>query len=190
MAAKTTAEVVERQSEEDRNTATVAVAAKAIVEGGGVAGRQGGGGDRSDSCHGVQRSLSDVVDNHRSTGESWSNTSPNNDGESDGGGEKNRHTTSSYRRQTAILPDHTDSRGGVLDIVHCRRVGGGGVGGVGVGGAHPSDDRKDDDESGGRGDTRDFRGDCDDVARYRRRHIRRGCDQDYDDDDDNAGHTT
>jgi hypothetical protein len=28
------------------------------------------------------------------------------------------------------------------------------------------------------------------VARYRRRHIRRGCDQDYDDDDDNAGHTT
>jgi hypothetical protein len=28
------------------------------------------------------------------------------------------------------------------------------------------------------------------VARYRRRHISRGCDQDYDDDDDNVGHTT
>jgi hypothetical protein len=28
------------------------------------------------------------------------------------------------------------------------------------------------------------------VAGYRLRQIRRGCDQDYDDDDDNAGHTT
>jgi hypothetical protein len=93
--------VVERQSEEDCNTATVAVAAKAIVEGGGVA------------C----RSSSDIVDDHRSTGKSWSNTSPNNYGGGGGGGEKNRHTTSSYWRQTVILPDYTDARGGVLDIV-------------------------------------------------------------------------
>ena len=50
-----------------------------------------------------------------------------------------------HRRRTAILPDCTDSCGGVLDVVHCRRVGGGGGGG-----AHPSDDRKDDDKSGGR----------------------------------------
>jgi hypothetical protein len=28
------------------------------------------------------------------------------------------------------------------------------------------------------------------VAGYRLCHIRRGCDQDYDDNDDNAGHTT
>ena len=168
------------------------MAAKAIVEGGGAAGRQGGGGDRSDSCHRVQRSSSDVVDDHHSTGESWINTSPNNDGGGGGGGKKNCHTASSYRRQTAILPDYTDSRGGVLNIVHCRRVGGGGVDGVGAGsgGAHPSNDRKDDYESGRRGDTRDYRSDCDNMARYRRRHISRGCDQDYDDDDDNVGHTT
>ena len=51
--------------------------------------------------------------------------------------------------------------------------------------AHPSDDRKDADESGGRGGTRHHRGgDCDDVAGYRLRHISRGCDQDYDYDDD------
>jgi len=160
---------------------TVAVAAKATVEGSGVAGRRGGGGDHSDSCHGVQRSSSDVVDNHCSTGESWSNTSPNNDGRGGGGSKKNRHTTSSYRWQTAILPDCTDSRGGVLDIVHCRRIGSG---------AHLSNDQKDDDESGGRGGTHDYCGDCDNVARYRRRHLSRGCDQDYDDDNDNAGHTT
>jgi hypothetical protein len=59
---------------------------------------------------------SDIVDDHHSTGKSWSNTSLNNYGGGGGGGEKNRHTTS-YRRQTVILPDYTDARGGVLDIV-------------------------------------------------------------------------
>ena len=122
--------------------ATVAVAAKAIVESGGLMGRQGGGGDRSDSCRGVQWLSSDAVDDHRSTGKSWSNTSPNNDGGGGSGGEKNRHTTSSYQRQTAILPDYTDHKFGGVD--------------VGVSGAHP---RKDDDESGGRGETCDYRGD-------------------------------
>ena len=40
MAAKMTAEVVWRPSAEDGNATTVAVAAKATVEGGGVAGRR------------------------------------------------------------------------------------------------------------------------------------------------------
>jgi hypothetical protein len=61
---------------------------------------------------------------------------------------------------------------------------------VGGGGAHPSNNQKDDDESSGRGGTRHYRGDCDDVVGYRRRTLSRGCDQDYDDDGDNAGHTT
>ena len=78
----------------------------------------------------------------------------------------------------------------MLDAVHCRLVSGGGVGSIGGvdgGGAHPSDDQKDDDASGGRGGTRHYRGDCDDVAGSCRRHISRGCDRDYDDDDNNAG---
>jgi len=40
----------------------------------------GGEGDCSNSCHGVQRSSSDLISNHHSTGKSWSNASPNNDG--------------------------------------------------------------------------------------------------------------
>jgi hypothetical protein len=150
-------------------------------QGGGVAGRR----RRPQRQSLLQRLSSEVINDHRSTGESWRNTSPNNDGGGGGrgsrGGEKNRHTPSSYWRRTAILPDCTDSRGRVLNVVHCRRVGGG---------AHPSDDRKDDDESGGRGGTRHHRGDCNDVAGYHLRHISRGCDQDYDDDNNNAGHTT
>ena len=148
MATKTTAEVVWRPSVEDGNAAMVAVAAKATAEGGGgVAGRRGGGGDCSDSCRGVQRSSSDIIDDHCSTGESWSNTSPNHDGGGGGGGEKNRHTPSSYRRRTAILPDCTNSRGGVLNVVHCRCVS------VSGGGVHPSNDQKDNDESGRCGGT-------------------------------------
>ena len=148
MATKTTAEVVWRPSAEDGNAAMVAVAAKATAEGGGgVAGRRGGGGDCSDSCRGVQRSSSDIIDDHCSTGESWSITRPNHDGGGGGGGEKNRHTPSSYRRQTAILPDCTNSRGGVLNVVHCRCVS------VGGGGVHPSNDQKDNDESGRCGGT-------------------------------------
>ncbi len=124
---------------------------------------------------------SEVIGDHRSTGESWSNTSPNNDGGGGGGGggrgggiggvggEKNHHTPSPYQRRTVILPDCTDSHGGVLGVVHCCRVGGGG--GVGGGSAHPSDDRKDNNES--------------DVAGYRLCHISQGYD-----DDDNDGHTT
>ncbi len=145
---------------------------------------------------------SKVIGDHRNTGESWSNTSPNNDGGGggrgggrgggigSGGGEKNRHTPSPYRLWTAILPDCTNSRSGVLDVVHCCRVGGGGVGSVGGGSAHPSDDRKDNNESGGRGGTRHHCGDCEDVAWYRLRHISQGCDQDYDDNDNDASHTT
>ena len=68
MAAKTTAEVVWRPSVENGNAATVAVAANAMAE--------SGGGDHSDSRRGVTGSSSDVIENHRSTGESWSNTSP------------------------------------------------------------------------------------------------------------------
>jgi hypothetical protein len=62
--------------------------------------------------------------------------------------EKNRHTPASYQRQSVILPDCIDSRGEVLNVIHCR-----GVGGV-CGGTQPSDNRKDDNESGGRGGTR------------------------------------
>jgi len=200
MAAKMTAEVVWRPSEEDGNVTTVAVAAtKATMEGGRVVGRRSSRGDRSDSRRRVQRLSSDVIDDHRSTSKSWSIIRPNNDSDGGGGGgsgggcgEKNCHTPSSYRRRTAILPDCTDSPSGALDVVHCRRIsvgGVGGVGGVGSGGAHPSDDRKDNDESGGRGGTRHHRGDCNDVAGYCRRHISQDCDQDYDDDNDNAGHT-
>ena len=138
MAAKTTAEVVWRPSAEDGNAAMVAVVAKATAEVGGVTGRQGGRGDCSDSCRGVQRSSSDDFDNHRSTGKTWSNTSPNNDGggggrgsgRGGGGGEKNHHTLSSYRRRTVILPDCTNSCGGVLDAVHCPCIGSGGGGGA------------------------------------------------------------
>ena len=65
----------------------------------------------------------------------------------------------------------------------------GGVGGSGSG-AHPSDNQKDDNESSGRGGTHDYRGNCNDLAEYRCHHISQGCDQDNDDDDDNAGHTT
>jgi hypothetical protein len=74
-------------------------------------------------------------------------TRPNHDGGGGGGGEKNRHTPSSYRRRTAILPDCTNSRGGVLNVVHCRCVS------VGGGGVHPSNDQKDNDESGRCGGT-------------------------------------
>ena len=188
MAAKTMAEVVWRPSVEEGNMGLVAVAAKAMAEGGRVAGWRGGGGDRSNSRRGVQWLFSEVIDDHSSTDESWNNTSPNNDGggggggggRGGGGGEKNCHTPSSYWRRTVILPDCTDSRGGVLDVVHCCRVGGGGVGGVGgigsvggvgSGGAYPSDDRKDNDMSNGRGGTRHHRCNCDDVAGYRLRHI-------------------
>jgi uncharacterized membrane protein YgcG len=126
MAAETTAEVVWRPSAEDGKAATVAVAAKATSEGGGLAGRRKNGGDRSDSRRRVQRSSSNVIDDCKS----WSNTSPNNSGECGGdgsgsgggggsGGEKNRHTPSSYRRRTAILPGCTNSRCGVLNVVHC-----------------------------------------------------------------------
>ena len=97
--------------------------------------------------------------------------------------------TSGGLRSYRIAPTLA-SRGGLLGVVHCHRIGGGGVGGVGGGGAHPSDDRKDDNISGGSGGTRHHRGDCDNVAGYRRRRISRGCDRDFDDDDDNAGHTT
>ena len=131
--------------------------------------RRSGGGDLSYSRRGVWRLLSDVIDDYLSTGKSWSNTSPNNDGGGGGGGggEENCHINSSFQRWTAILPDITNSRGGVLQLAHCNRVGvvigvGIGVGvcvgvdvgvdvGAGVGRAHPSDDWKDDDESGGRG---------------------------------------
>ena len=134
--------------------------------GGGAVWRQGGGGDRSDSHRGVQWSSSNVIDNHHSTGESWSNTSPNNDGGGgggggsgdNGGGKHNHHTPSfSYRRRTAILPDCTGSRSGVLD---------------------------------GRGGTCHYHGDCNDVAGYCRHHISQDHDRDYDDDDNDAGHTT
>ena len=78
----------------------------------------------------MRPSSSEVIGDHRSTGESWSytigNNSPNNDGGGGsgggGGGEKNRYTLSSYRWRTAILPDCTDSRGGVLDVVAVGRV--------------------------------------------------------------------
>jgi len=157
MAAKMTAEVVWRPSEEDGNVTTVAVAAtKATMEGGRVVGRRSSRGDRSDSRRRVQRLSSDVIDDHRSTSKSWSIIRPNNDSDGGGGGgsgggcgEKNCHTPSSYRRRTAILPDCTDSPSGALDVVHCRRISVGGVGGVGG----------------------------------------QDCDQDYDDDNDNAGHT-
>jgi hypothetical protein len=123
MAAKTMADVVWRLSVEEGNAGLVAVAAKAMAEGGRVAGWRGGGGDRSNSRRGVQWSLSEVIDDHSSTDESWNNTSPNNDGDrGGGGGKKNCHTPSSYWRRTVILPDCTDSRGGVLDVVHCRRT--------------------------------------------------------------------
>jgi hypothetical protein len=126
-----TTEVVWQPSAEDGNTAAVAVVvvAKAMAEGGGVGGQWGSGRDRSDSRHGVQRSLPTVIDNHRSTGESWSNTSPNNDGRGGSGGgdrcgsggKKNCHTPSSYRWRTVILTDCTDSLSGVLDVIHYRR---------------------------------------------------------------------
>ena len=107
-----TAKVVWRPSVENGNAAMVAVAANAMAE--------SGRGDHSDSRRGVMGSSSDVIENHRSTGESWSNTSPNNDGGDGGGGggggEKNRHTPSSSRRWTAILTDCTDSHGGVLNV--------------------------------------------------------------------------
>jgi len=123
----------------------------------------------------MRPSSSKIIGDHRSTGESWSNTSPNNDGGGGGiggvGGEKNHHTPSPYRRRTVILPDCTDSHGGVLDVVHCCRVGGGGGVGIGGGGAHPSDNWKDNNESN--------------VAGYHLRHISQGYD-----DDDNDGHTT
>ena len=61
-----TTEVVWRPSAEDGNVAMIAVAAKATAEGGGYTGRWGGGGDCSDSRCGVQRSLSDVMNDHRS----------------------------------------------------------------------------------------------------------------------------
>ena len=130
MAAKTLAEVMWRPSVEEGNVGLVAVASKAMAEGGRVAGWRGGGGDRSNSRRGVQWLLSEVIDDHSSTDESWNNTSPNNDGggggggggRGGGGGEKNCHTPSSYWRRTVILPDCTDSRGGVLDVVHCRRT--------------------------------------------------------------------
>ena len=138
MAAKMTAEVVWRPSAEDGNAAMVAVVAKATAEGGGVMGWRGGRGDCSDSCRGVQRLSSDDFDNNRSTGKTWSYTSPNNDGRGGGrgsgrgggGGEKNHHTLSSYRRRTVNLPDCTNSCGGVLDAVHCPHIGSGGGGGA------------------------------------------------------------
>jgi len=121
MSVKTTAEVVWRPSAEEGNMAMVAVAVMGTAVGGRVAGRWGCGGDRSDSCHGVQPSFSKVIDDHHSTGKSWGNTSRNNDGggggrgggggggggsgRGGGGGEKNRHTPSPHRRRTAILPD-------------------------------------------------------------------------------------
>ena len=80
-----TTEVVWRPSAEDSNAAMVAVVAKATAEGGGVRGWWGGRGDCSDSRRGVQRSSSNVFDNHLSTSKSWSNTSPNNDGGGGGG---------------------------------------------------------------------------------------------------------
>ena len=83
MAAKMTAEVVWRPSAEEGNKAMVAVAVMAMAEGSRVAGRRGCGGDRSNSRRVVQPLSSKVIADHRSTAESWSNTSPNNDG---GGG--------------------------------------------------------------------------------------------------------
>ena len=129
-----------------------------VVRGGGG----GSGGDRSDSFSGVRRwSSPDVIDDHRSTGGSWSDANANNDGGGGGGGggggEKNRRPSSSSRRRTAILPDRAVSRGGVLE-----------------------DNDDGGDRLGGRGGTRHRRGDCDDAVGDRRRHLSR--DRDYDDD--------
>ena len=84
MAAKMTAEVVWRPSAEEGNKAMVVVAVMAMAEGSRVAGRRGCGGDRSNSRRVVQPLSSKVIADHRSTAESWSNTSPNNDGGGDG----------------------------------------------------------------------------------------------------------
>ena len=117
-------------------------------QGGGVAGRR-----RRPQRQSLRSAAVIILRyyNHRSTGESWSNTSPNNDGGGGrgggGGGGKNRHTPSPNRRRTAILPDCTNSRGGVLNVVHCRCVS------VSGGGVHPSNDQKDNDESGRCGGT-------------------------------------
>ena len=82
-----TTEVVWRPSAEYSNVAMVAVVAnKATAEGGWVTGWWGGGGDCSDSHRGVKRSSFDLIEDHLSTGESWSNTSLNNDGGGGGGG--------------------------------------------------------------------------------------------------------
>ena len=140
--------------------------------------RWGSGGDRIDSRCGVWRSSSDVIDDPCSSGKSWSNTSPNNDsggsGRGGGGGEKNHHTPFSSPQWTAILPDCTDSHGGVLYVVHCRCIG---VGGGSR--AHPSDDQKDYDESDGRGGTHHHHGNCDDAVGYRRCNIGRDRDRGY-----------
>ncbi len=161
-------------SAEDSNTATVAVAAKATAEGGEAVGQ------RRRPHRQPSRSVAVIVrrDDPCSSGKSWSNTSPNNDsggsGRGGGGGEKNHHTPFSSPQRTAILPDCTDSRGGVLDVVHCRCIGVGGGSG-----AHPSDDQKDYDESGGRGGTHHHHGNCDDAVGYRRCNIGRDRDRGY-----------
>ena len=115
---------------------------------------------------GVQRSSSDIIEYHRSTGKSWSNTSPNNNGECGGdgggggggsGGEKNCHTLRFYRVAPTLA-------------VECSTLY---TASASSASAHPSNDRKDEDESGGRGGTHHHCSDCDDVAGYPRRHISR-----------------
>jgi len=192
--AKTQQSTIKKQKNGSEDDGISGVAAVSRERCDGCGGSQGNGGGQRGGGAAEETAATVVVECSR---ESWSNTNPNNDSGGGGGGgvggggggEKNHHTPFSYWWGTVILPDCTDSRGRVLDIVHCHRVSGGGVGGIG-GGAHPSDDRKDDNESSGRGSTHHHSGDCDDVVRYRHRHITRGCDQDYDDGDNNAGHTT
>jgi len=89
------------------------------------------------------------------------------------------------RRIATPPPPHGGRLQLECSMSHCCRIG------IGGGNAHPSDDRKDDDESSRRGGTHHHRGDCDDAVGYRHCHISQDHrDQDYDDEDDNAGHTT
>ena len=137
---------------EDGNTAIVAVVAKAMAEGGGVVEEIAA--TVVTECSDCHPTLSVTITAPAKAGAMPARTMTAGGGGcgGGGGGKKNCHTPFFSRRRTAILPDCTDSHGGVLDVVHCRRigvgggggsgggvVGGGGIGGVSGSGAHPSD---------------------------------------------------
>ena len=171
MAAETTAEVVWRPSAEDGKAATVAVAAKATSEGGRLAGRRKNGGDRSDSRRRVQRSLSNVIDDRKS----WSNTSPNNNGKCGGGGSGSGGGVAVVARRITTPPPPTSGglrfyRVAPTLAVECSTLY---TASASSASTHPTNDRKDDDKSGGRVGTHHQCSDCDNVAGYHRRHISR-----------------